>query len=60
MFALRITPQQSKKARITHIHPGDALGGVLGLLLLENQLNKQLLQLFIAVVDAKLLKSSTV
>ena len=41
----------------THLDPGDALAGVLGLLLFEHQLDKELLQLFVAVVDAKLLKA---
>lgn len=37
--------------------PGDPFTLVLFLLLLQNQLNKQLLQLLIAVIDAELLKA---
>jgi hypothetical protein len=39
-------------------HPCDALTGILLLLLLHHELNEQLLQLLVAIVDAKLLKSA--
>ena len=37
--------------------PGDPLPLVLLLLLLQNQLDKELLQLLVAVIDAELLKA---
>ena len=39
---------------IVNVHPLDALPLVLLLLLLQHQLDEQLLQLFVAVVDAEL------
>jgi len=44
---------------VTHLHPLDALSQVLFLLLFEHQLYEELLQLLVAVVDAKLLKTAT-
>ena len=39
---------------VVDVHPFDALPLVLLLLLLQHQLDEQLLQLFVAVVDAEL------
>lgn len=42
----------------THMFPRDAFPLVLLLLLLQDQLNKQLLQLLVAVVNAELFKAT--
>lgn len=41
----------------THVLPGDALPLVLLLFLLQDQLDKELLQLLVAVIDAELLEA---
>ena len=42
----------------THVLPGDALPLVLLLFLLQDQLDKELLQLLVAVIDAELFKAA--
>lgn len=42
----------------THVLPGDPFPLVLLLFLLQDQLNKQLLELLIAVIDAELFKAA--
>lgn len=46
-------PQES-----THVLPGDPFPLVFLLFLLQNQLNKELLQFLVAVIDAELLKAA--
>lgn len=49
---------QPLPCQITHMLPGNALPLVLLLLLLQNQLNEELLQLLVAVINAKLFKTA--
>lgn len=49
---------QPLPCQITHVLPGNALPLVLLLLLLQNQLNEELLQLLVAVINAKLFKTA--
>ena len=45
--------------KVLHGNPLETLGGVFGLLSAQHKFNKQLLKLLVAVIDAKLLKTTT-
>lgn len=54
----QIKASRTKKEYPPYMFPGDAFSLILFLFLLQHQLDEKLLQLFVTVVDAELLKAA--